>query len=175
MTADERVDVKLREIKHVLVQMISLSKLGRLKLGEAQQAYQDVDGDLSKVRPIPGSAGESMLGVIEPGWSAVMPRQNACGLEIASFVLWSHMLCPEAVRGVALQGTTSQEQCCRSPRDCSAMPISRERFLITRRILFSRLMRPGSTWPSYSLDRQGKQAQLGLLAAKRKDLAGSQL
>ncbi len=49
MTPDERVDVKLREIKHVLVQMISLSKLGRLKLGEAQQAYQDVDGDLSKV------------------------------------------------------------------------------------------------------------------------------
>lgn len=49
VTPDERVDVKLREIKHVLVQMISLSKLGRLKLGEAQQAYQDVDGDLSKV------------------------------------------------------------------------------------------------------------------------------
>ena len=41
---------KLPEIKHVLVQMISLSKLGRLKLGEAQQAHQDVDGDLSKVR-----------------------------------------------------------------------------------------------------------------------------
>ena len=50
VTPDERVDVKLREIKHVLVQMILLSKLGRLKLGEAQQAYQDVDGDLSKVR-----------------------------------------------------------------------------------------------------------------------------
>ena len=50
VTADERVEVKLREIKHVLVQMISLSKLGRLKLGEAQQAHQDVDGDLSKVR-----------------------------------------------------------------------------------------------------------------------------
>ena len=49
VTPDERMDVKLREIKHVLVQMISLSKLGRLKLGEAQQAYQDVDGDLSKV------------------------------------------------------------------------------------------------------------------------------
>ena len=49
VTPEERVDVKLREIKHVLVQMISLSKLGRLKLGEAQQAYQDVDGDLSKV------------------------------------------------------------------------------------------------------------------------------
>ena len=49
--------MKLREIKHVLVQMISLSKLGRLKLGEAQQAYQDVDGDLSKVC----SRGTSLL------------------------------------------------------------------------------------------------------------------
>ena len=48
------MDVKLREIKHVLVQMISLSKLGRLKLGEAQQAYQDVDGDLSKVGTLAG-------------------------------------------------------------------------------------------------------------------------
>ena len=72
VTPDERVDVKLREIKHVLVQMISLSKLGRLKLGEAQQAYQDVDGDLSKV--------STQKGIEHQSWTWLQPGGQRWGL-----------------------------------------------------------------------------------------------
>ncbi|CAL8470410.1 g9952 [Coccomyxa elongata] len=46
VTKEERVEIKLREIKGLLVAMM---QCGRLKVPEEQKHYQAVDGDLSKV------------------------------------------------------------------------------------------------------------------------------
>lgn len=48
VTKEERVEIKLREIKGLLVAMM---QCGRLKVPEEQRQYQAVDGDLSKARP----------------------------------------------------------------------------------------------------------------------------
>lgn len=47
MTKEERVEIKLREVKGLLVAMM---QCGRLKVPEEQKQYQAVDGDLSKAR-----------------------------------------------------------------------------------------------------------------------------
>lgn len=48
VTKEERVEIKLREIKGLLVAMM---QCGRLKVPEEQRQYQAVNGDLSKARP----------------------------------------------------------------------------------------------------------------------------
>lgn len=47
VTKEERVEIKLREVKGLLVAMM---QCGRLKVPEEQKQYQAVDGDLSKAR-----------------------------------------------------------------------------------------------------------------------------
>lgn len=51
VTKEERVEIKLREVKGLLVAMM---QCGRLKVPEEQKHYQAVDGDLSKACPLHG-------------------------------------------------------------------------------------------------------------------------